>query len=78
MMVKIADHLDHLVQGLAIDMERKKQETATRQRLETQLYRLLTEMVETERKYVRDLEQVSYRKIFTIKVEIFSWCCSWF
>jgi len=57
MMVKIVDHLDHLVQGLAIDMERKKQEAATRQRLETQLYRLLTEMVETERKYVRDLEQ---------------------
>jgi len=57
MMVKISTHLDHLVQGLTIDMERKKQETATRQRLETQLYRLLTEMVETERKYVRDLEQ---------------------
>ena len=75
MMVKIVDHLDHLVQGLAIDMERKKQEAATRQRLETQLYRLLTEMVETERKYVRDLEQV--RQIFTIKFEIFS-CCSWF
>ena len=74
MMVKIVDHLDHLVQGLAIDMERKKQEAATRQRLETQLYRLLTEMVETERKYVRDLEQV--RKIFTIKFEIFSWLVS--
>ena len=59
MMVKISTHLDHLVQGLTIDMERKKQETAARQRLETQLYRLLTEMVETERKYVRDLEQVS-------------------
>ena len=58
MMVKIVDHLDHLVQGLTIDMERKKQENAARQRLETQLYRLLTEMVETERKYVRDLEQV--------------------
>merc|ERR1711953_1108803 len=57
MMVKIVDHLDHLVQGLAIDMEKKKQESAARQRLETQLYRLLTEMVETERKYVRDLEQ---------------------
>ena len=66
--------MDHLVQGLAIDMERKKQEAATRQRLETQLYRLLTEMVETERKYVRDLEQV--RKIFTIKFEIFSWLVS--
>ena len=75
MMVKISTHLDHLVQGLAIDMERKKQEPATRQRLETQLYRLLLEMVETERKYVRDLEQV--RQIFTIKFEIFSsW--SWF
>ena len=74
MMVKIVDHLDHLVQGLAIDMERKKQEAANRQRLETQLYRLLTEMVETERKYVRDLEQV--RKIFTIKFEIFSWLVS--
>ena len=72
MMVKIADHLDNLVQGLAIDMDRKKQETAARQRLETQLYRLLTEMVETERKYVRDLEQV--RNIFTIKFEILS-CC---
>ena len=59
MMVKIVDHLDSLVQGLTIDMERKKQESAARQRLETQLYRLLTEMVETERKYVRDLEQVS-------------------
>ena len=75
MMVKIVDHLDHLVQGLAIDMEKKKQESAARQRLETQLYRLLTEMVETERKYVRDLEQV--RKIFTIKFEIFSYR-SWF
>ena len=74
MMVKLVDHLDHLVQGLAIDMEKKKQESAARQRLETQLYRLLTEMVETERKYVRDLEQV--RKIFTIKFEIFSWLVS--
>ena len=70
MMVKIVDHLDHLVQGLTIDMERKKQESAARQRLETQLYRLLTEMVETERKYVRDLEQV--RQIGTVKFEIFS------
>ena len=59
MMVKL---VDHLVQGLSIDIERKKQETASRQRLETQLYRLLSEMLETERKYVSDLEQV--RKIF--------------
>ena len=79
MMVKIVDHLDHLVQGLTIDMERKKQETAARQRLETQLYRLLTEMVETERKYVRDLEQVRWTDFHhQVKFEIFSWCCSWF
>lgn len=54
MMVKI---VDHLVQGLAIDIEKKKQEAVARQRLETQLYRLLSEMLETERKYVSDLEQ---------------------
>ena len=59
MMVKI---VDHLVQGLSIDIERKKQEALERQRLETQLYRLLTEMLETERKYVRDLEQVGYTR----------------
>ena len=59
MMVKI---VDHLVQGLAIDIEKKKQEAVARQRLETQLYRLLSEMLETERKYVSDLEQVG--KIF--------------
>jgi len=49
--------VDHLVQGLAIDIEKKKAENVARQRLETQLFRLLTEMLETERKYVRDLEQ---------------------
>ena len=59
MMVKI---VDHLVQGLAIDIEKKKHEAVARQRLETQLYRLLSEMLETERKYVSDLEQVG--KIF--------------
>ena len=59
MMVKIVDHLG---QGLAIDIEKKKQEAVARQRLETQLYRLLSEMLETERKYVSDLEQVG--KIF--------------
>ena len=65
MMVKLVDHLDHLVQGLAIDMEKKKQESAARQRLETQLYRLLTEMVETERKYVKDLEKVIFNLHFS-------------
>ena len=72
MMVKI---VDHLVQGLAIDIEKKKQEGVARQRLETQLYRLLSEMLETERKYVSDLEQV--RKIFISKFEIFSLARTW-
>lgn len=54
MMVKL---VDHLVQGLHIDIEKRKQENAEKQRLETQLYKLLTELVETERKYVKDLEK---------------------
>ena len=57
MMVKI---VDHLVQGLHIDIEKRKQENASRQKLETQLYKLLTELVETERKYVKDLEKVKF------------------
>ena len=56
-MVKI---VDHLVQGLHIDIEKRKQENASRQKLETQLYKLLTELVETERKYVKDLEKVKF------------------
>ena len=56
-MVKI---VDHLVQGLHIDIEKRKQETAARQKLETQLYKLLGELVDTERKYVRDLEKVTF------------------
>ena len=55
MMVKL---VDHLVQGLHIDMDKRKQETAARQKLQTQLYKLLAELVDTERKYVRDLEKV--------------------
>jgi len=54
MMVKL---VDHLVQGLHIDIEKRKQDNAEKQRLETQLYKLLTELVETERKYVKDLEK---------------------
>jgi len=54
MMVKI---VDHLVQGLHIDIEKRKQEAAAKQRLETQLYKLLAELIDTERKYVRDLEK---------------------
>ena len=58
MMVKL---VDHLVQGLHIDIEKRKQDNAEKQRLETQLYRLLTELVETERKYVNDLEKVMFK-----------------
>ena len=59
MMVKI---VDHLVQGLHIDIEKRKQEAAAKQRLETQLYKLLAELIDTERKYVRDLEKVKCKK----------------
>ena len=58
-MVKL---VDHLVQGLHIDIEKRKQESAQKkQRMETQLYKLLTELVETERKYVKDLEKVGLK-----------------
>ena len=50
-----------MVQGLHIDIEKRKQENAEKQRLETQLYKLLTELVETERKYVKDLEKVKFK-----------------
>ena len=62
MMVKL---VDHLVQGLHIDIEKRKQDNAEKQRLETQLYKLLTELVETERKYVKDLEKVIFNLHFS-------------
>jgi len=49
--------VDHLVTGLQVDIERKRHEFETRKKCEKQLYRLLAEMVETERNYVQDLEQ---------------------
>ena len=52
--------VDHLVQRLHIDIEKRKHENAERQKLETQLYKLLAELVETERKYVKDLEKVKF------------------
>ena len=48
---------DHLMPSLQSDPERKRQESENRKKCETKLYRLLGEMVETERKYVGDLEQ---------------------
>merc|ERR1719318_430886 len=49
--------LEHLVTGLQNDLERKRQEAAERRKKETKLYRMLAEMVDTERKYVKDLEE---------------------
>ena len=49
--------VDHLVSGLPHDLGMKKEESAARRKSEAQLYRLLAEMVETERKYVQDLEE---------------------
>ena len=54
-MVKL---VDHLVAGLHIDIDKRKEEAAKRQRLETQLCKLLAELIDTERKYVKDLEKV--------------------
>ena len=51
--------VDHLVSGLATDLDRNREEFAVRKRCENQLYRLLAELVETERKYVQDLEEVN-------------------
>ena len=49
--------IDHLVPGLPYDLVMKMEKSAARRKSENQLYRLLSEMVETERKYVQDLEQ---------------------
>ena len=72
----VAQSVDHLVSGLETDLDRNRQEFAARKKCENQLYRLLAELVETERKYVQDLEQVNNR------IGIFIWdkwcpkCCS--
>ena len=50
--------IDHMmISSLQADLEQKRQESAGRKKREIHLYRLLAEMVETERKYVQDLEQ---------------------
>ena len=55
--------------------ERKIQESAGKKKLETKLYKLLAEMVETERNYVQDLEQVCayiYMKTFSSELHFLS------
>ena len=49
--------IEHLVSGMHNDLATKKEESVARSKSEAQLYRLLAEMVETERKYVQDLVQ---------------------
>ena len=49
--------IEHLVFGLQNDLGMKKEESAAGRKSEAQLCRLLEEMVETERKYVLDLEE---------------------
>ena len=49
--------IDHMVSSLQTDLEQKRQESTGRKKREIHLYRLLAEMVETEKKYVQDLEQ---------------------
>ena len=60
--------VEHFLAGLQKDCEKLRQdregsaeESAERKKKETKLYQLLSELIETERKYVADLEQV--RKI---------------
>ena len=57
--------VEHFLAGLQQDCEKLRQEregsaedSAERKKKETKLYQLLSELIETERKYVADLEQV--------------------
>ena len=49
--------MSHIFDHLMPSLQRKRQESAARRKCETKLYRLLAEMVKTERNYVDDLEQ---------------------
>ena len=56
---------EHFISGLQQDCEKfrqdkeeKSSDSDDRKRKETKLYQLLSELIETERKYVRDLEEV--------------------
>ena len=56
---------EHFISGLQQDCEKIRQDNEDkasdsddRRKKETKLYQLLSELIETERKYVRDLEEV--------------------
>ena len=57
MMVQL---IDNLVGGLQKDFERRIEEQTLRKKSETQLCKLLEEMLETEKKYVEDLEKACH------------------
>ena len=58
MMGKIFEHFISGLQQDCEDKEEKSSDSDDRKRKETKLYQLLSELIETERKYVRDLEEV--------------------
>ena len=57
MMVQL---IDNLVGGLQKDFEQRIEEQTVRKKSENQLCKLLEEMLETERKYVEDLEKACH------------------
>ena len=59
MMDQIFEHIMS-VKNIPAEIERKRQELAERKKLKQKLFQLLGEMVETERRYVQDLEQTCH------------------
>ena len=49
-----------IVTNIPVEIERKGQEQAERKKLRHKLFQLLAELVETERRYVQDLEQACH------------------
>ena len=49
--------IDHIVPAFQSDLVQEMDKSAARRKTEDHLYRLLAEMLETERKYVQDLEE---------------------
>ena len=70
---------DHFTAGFQQDCEKLRQErkgsaddSADRKKKETKLFHLLSELIETERKYVADLEQVRTLCSFLVLVITFT------
>ena len=59
MMEQIFEHI-MTVTNMPVEIERKRQEQAERKKLKHKLFQLLAELVETERRYVQDLEQTCH------------------